>query len=269
MADRVHPRDSPPPPPSPPRSPEPGSPRKPLPPPDDKPVPPLVPGTYVIQIPKDQIYRVPPPENEGRYGRRTRRENPRRPLRRCCCCSIAAVAALVVLLAAAAGVFYLVVRPRSPGYAVSGISIGGLNLTSSSPVSPAMDVAVRANNPNGKIGIYYLEGSSAEVYYADLKLCDGALPAFYQPANNVTVLDAALKGGAMVLTSQVRQALASDQGQGSVPLTVKVTAPVKLKVGAVKTWKITVKVTCDVTVDKLTATAQIGSTECDYGVDIF
>ncbi|XP_030521201.1 NDR1/HIN1-like protein 13 [Rhodamnia argentea] len=257
MADRVHHRDSP----------EPDSPRKPLSPLEDTPVPPPVPGTYVIQIPKDQIYRVPPPENQGRYKRYSRRET--RPLRRCCCCSVVAVAALIVLLAAAAGIFYLVVRPQSPDYAVSGISIGGLNLTSSSPVSPAMDVAVRANNPNDKIGIYYLEGSSAEVYYTGIKLCDGALPVFYQPANNATVFDAALKGGAMVLTSELRQALVSDQTQGRVPLTVKVTAPVKLKLGALKTWKITVKVTCDVTVDKLTSTAKIGSRECHYGVDIF
>lgn len=268
MADRVHPRDSPPQSPPPPRSPEHGSPTKPLPPPEDKPVPHPVRGTYVIQIPKDQIYRFPPQGDDRRYKRRSSYRKTGR-LQRCCCCSLAAVAVLVLLLAAAAGVFYLVVRPRSPDYAVSGISIGGLNLTSTGAVSPAMDVTVRANNPNGKIGIYYLGGSSAEVYYTGVKLCGGALPAFYQPPDNATVFEAALKGEAMVLASQVRQALASDQSQGSVPLTVKVTAPVKLKVGAVRTWKITVKVTCDVTVDKLTATAKIGSTDCDYGVDIF
>ncbi|KAF8039679.1 hypothetical protein BT93_B2020 [Corymbia citriodora subsp. variegata] len=264
MADRVHPRDSPPQP-QPPS--ETDSPRKPVPPPQDKPVPVPVPGTYVIQIPKDQIYRIPPPDNVGPYKRRPRQEK-RRP-RRCCCCILAVVAALLVLLAAAAGVFYLVVRPRSPDYAVSEISIGGLNLTSSAPVSPEMDVSVWANNPNDKIGIDYLGGSSVEVYYGYVNLCGGALPAFYQPANNETVFVAALKGGARVLASQVREELASDQSQGRVPLTVKVTAPVKLKLGALRTWKITVKVTCDVTVDKLTATAKIGSRKCDYGVRIF
>ncbi|KAK9183276.1 hypothetical protein WN944_026426 [Citrus x changshan-huyou] len=115
-------------------------------------------GTYVIQIPKDQIYRVPPPENADRIKGLSRRRKSRSTTCCCfrfCCCSLLL---LVLLLAIAAGVFYLVFRPEAPNYSV-----------------------------DDKIGIYYERGSSVEVYYKDVGLCDGVWPQFYQPSNNVTV----------------------------------------------------------------------------------
>ena len=275
MADRVHPHDSPPTnvhdetssetsetslkPTS-----HPGS---------DKPVP--QPGTYVIHIPKDQVYRVPPPENARRYNDLTRRSKRRRP---CCCClcwSLGILTFLLVLIAVTAAIFYLVVKPEAPNYTVDSIAISGFNTSTSSSssssltVSPEFDVAVRADNPNDKIGIDYQKDSSVEIYYTDVSLCNGVLPEFYQPSNNVTVFKTALKGSGVVLSSSVKNSLVAAQSQGRVPLLLKVRAPVKIKVGSVKTWTITVKVDCDITVDKLSANATILSKDCHYGVKLW
>lgn len=266
MADRVHPQDSPVR--SPPYDADPESPSKIRHPPDDRPVSPPS-GTYVIQIPKDQIYRVPPPENASRVRQYYARRKPRRSCCCRCCCLLFLIVAAVLLAGVAAAVFYFVAKPEAPDYSVTGLAINGLNLTSSSAVSPAVDVTVRAANGNDKIGIYYGGGSSVELYYTDVKLCDGALPAFYQPTNNVTVFTAALRGKGIVLTSQVHRELATAQSQGKVPLRLRIKAPVKFKVGAVKTWEITVKVKCDITVDKLASKARVVSADCSYGVDLF
>ena len=194
MTDRVHPRDSPPP--QPPvsvndeTSSESSEPMltlstRPNPCPD-KPVPP--PGTYVIHIPKDQVYRVPPPENADRYQALTRKSKTRRrPCCRCLCWSFGILAFLLALLAVSAAIFYLVVKPRSPNYSVDAISVSGLNFTAAAAaassasltVSPEFDVTVRADNPNDKIGIYYEPKSSVEIYYDDVSLCEGAVPSFY------------------------------------------------------------------------------------------
>lgn len=284
MADRVHPRDSPPP--QPPvsandeTSSESSEPMltlatRPNPCPD-KPVPP--PGTYVIHIPKDQVYRVPPPENANRYQALTRKSKARRrPCCRCLCWSLGILAFLLALLAVSAAIFYLVVKPRSPNYSVDAISVSGLNLTAANAaastaslkVSPEFDVTVRADNPNDKIGIYYEPKSSVEIYYDDVLLCNGSVPSFYQPSNNVTVFETALKGSDVVLTSTVKNSLLQAQSQGKVPLLLTVRAPVKIKVGSVKSWTITVKVDCDITVDSLTANAKIFSKDCHYGVKIW
>lgn len=107
------------------------------------------------------------------------------------------------------------------------------------------------------------------MFFKDARLCGGALPAFYQASNNVTVFKAVLKGDGVELAGSDRTALVNAVAKRSVPLTMKLRAPVKIKVGSVKTWKITVKVNCDVTVDKLTVQAKIGSRHCDYGVDLW
>ncbi|TKY57074.1 YLS9 protein [Spatholobus suberectus] len=273
MADRVHPRDSPPvSAESQPASPQDASafPKPPQPPPSEKPVPP--PGTYVIQIPKDQVYRVPPPENARRYDQYTR---PKHRRSRCCCCCcwlIGIIFIFVVLLAISAGVLYLVFRPEAPKYSIENIAIRGINVTSPSSaaaISPEFNVTVKADNPNDKIGIRYLKDSSAEVFYNDARLCNGALPAFYQPSNNVTVFATALRGNGIELRSEDQRALLGAQTKREVPLTVRIRAPVKIKVASVTTWKITVKVDCDVTVNELTAQAKIVSKNCNYSVDLW
>ncbi|GFP91151.1 protein yls9 [Phtheirospermum japonicum] len=144
-----------------------------------------------------------------------------------------------------------------------------MNVTSAAFMSPGFDVTIRAENPNGKVGIYYLRDSSINVFYGDVKLSDGVLPAFYQPRNNVTVLRTALTGSDIVLGGAVRTALRNAQNQRRVPFVVRTKVPVKIKVGSVKTWKITVKVKCDVEVDALNERANILSKDCDYSVRLW
>lgn len=254
MADRVHPSNT-----------AEEVAQKPAPPVGDKPVPP--PGTYVVQIPKDQIYRIPPPENAAKYNKYSRRKPRRNPCCVCLCWILGLFTLLIVLTAIAAGILYLVFRPESPNYSVENLSINGLNLSSSSQaISPEFDVTVRAENPNDKIGIYYEKGSSVKVYYSGINLCNGVLPAFYQPSNNVTIFQTALTGPGVVLSSTDYQTLMNQQREGKVPFKLKLRVPVKLKVGSVKSWTITVKVSCDITVNGLTAKSGIVSKDCDVSV---
>ncbi|KAF2300083.1 hypothetical protein GH714_008102 [Hevea brasiliensis] len=233
----------------------------------EKPIPP--PGTYVIKIPKDQVYRVPPPENAKRYEKLSRKKPSRSACRCCFCWFLGLILTLIILAGIAAGVLYLVFRPKAPKYSIDSLSIKGFNLSSSAPLAPEFDVTVRADNPNKKIGIDYRSGSSVNIYYNDVRLCNGKLPVFYQPSNNVTVFLTSLKGSGIELTSAVHKALIDGENKGTLPFSLKLRAPVKIKVGSVKTWTITVKVKCDVTVDKLTANAKIVSKDCDYGVDLW
>ncbi|KAH6765990.1 hypothetical protein C2S52_016973 [Perilla frutescens var. hirtella] len=235
-------------------------------PPPSKPVPP--PATYVVQIPREQILRYPPPENARRFQALTRRgkRGGGGGCRRCCCCTLCLLVFLVVAAAISAGVLYLVFRFKAPKYAVTKLAIKGMNLTSAAPISPEFDVTIRAENPNGKVGIYYLKGSAVNVFYNDVKLSNGVLPAFYQPKKNVTVLQTAVTGSGVILGRAVEASLINGQNQGRIPFVVKTKVPVKIKVGSVNTWEITVKVKCDVVVDALSEKAKIISNDCDYSV---
>ncbi|XP_058781769.1 NDR1/HIN1-like protein 13 [Vicia villosa] len=256
MADRVHPKTT--------SSEKPATKEAPSAP---KEAPPL--GAYVVQLPKEQVYRYPPPENAVRFANYTRRKNRRC---RCCCCLcwfIGIIVALAVLLAIAAGVFYLVFRPEAPNYSIKRVSVKGMNLTSQSPISPEFDVSVNADNGNRKIGIYYNKDSTVELFYRDVNLCNGAIPTFYQPSNNVTVFQTVLKGKGVMVAGSDRKALLNAVKKQSVPLTLKLRVPVKFKVGSVKTWTFNVKVHCVVTVDELTEKAEIVNRDCSYGLDVW
>ncbi|XP_058079034.1 NDR1/HIN1-like protein 13 [Magnolia sinica] len=235
----------------------------------EKPVPP--PGAYVIQVPKDQIYRYPPQEKSGRH------QTGRKPRRNCCCrclCwTIGLLLLLVILAAATVAILYLIFRPKIPEYSVESLSIKGFNFNFSSDqtsltFSPEIDVSVRAENPNGKIGIYYEKGSSVSVFYSDLELCNGVLPVFYQGTKNVTVFRTALTGEGVLLTGALHGTLAAQQRKGEIPLELDLRVPVKVKFGAVKTWTITVKVRCGLTVNKLAEDSRIISKTCKVKVDV-
>lgn len=236
-------------------------------PPPSKPVPP--PATYVVQLPREQILRYPPPENARKFQALSRRRNRGSCCRRCCCFTLCLLVFLVIAAAVSAGVLYLVFRFKSPKYSVTNLAIKGMNLTSAAPISPGFDVTIRAENPNGKVGIYYLKDSAVNVFYNDVKLSGGVLPAFYQPRKNVTVLQTALTGSDVILGGAIKTALRNAQNQGRVPFVVKTKVPVKIEVGSVKSWQITVKVKCDVAVNALNERAKIVSKDCDYSVRLW
>lgn len=233
------------------------------------PPPPPVPGTYVIQLPKEQLFKLMPPVNQKKYQSLSNNKPTRSCCRVCVCYTIALLLIFILALAIATGVIYFVFRPEAPNYSVSEIAIRGMNLTSLAPISPKFDVTVRADNKNRMIGIYYLSGSEVEVFYGGVMLSNGVLPVFYQPSKNVTVFNTALKGSNVVLANAVRAKLVNEQKKGNVPFRLNVKAPVKLKVGAVKTWEITIKVKCDISVDAVNEKSRIISRDCDYGVKLW
>ncbi|KAL8160219.1 hypothetical protein V2J09_001756 [Rumex salicifolius] len=227
-------------------------------------------GTYVIQVPKDKIYRIPPPENAHKYKLYTTRQHRRGGCRRCCCTTLGLLILLVCLLAAAVGIFFLIYQPKAPSFSVTRVSVNGMNITSKNSasvmISPVLNVTVRAENPNSKIGIYYEPGSSVTVYHDGVKLCGGSLPVFYQASRNVTVFSTELDGGDIVLSSSARAKLASEQEKGNVPLKMEVEVPARVRVGSLKTWKLTAKVECTVALSALSPKAKVVSKKCSAKV---
>uniref|UniRef100_A0A0E0BEU9 Late embryogenesis abundant protein LEA-2 subgroup domain-containing protein n=1 Tax=Oryza glumipatula TaxID=40148 RepID=A0A0E0BEU9_9ORYZ len=160
MADRVHPMPAPPPPSSspPPEHAAAATETTPLH-PSFRGSPPPSPGTYIIQIPKDQVLRVPPPDRARRYKKLAARPARRRRLRHACCAAFCAALLLLLLAAAFVGAVYLVFRPRAPSFSVASLSIRGLDALAVSSLTPQIDAAVRADNgANKKTGIDYRGG---------------------------------------------------------------------------------------------------------------
>ncbi|KAL6641975.1 hypothetical protein ACP70R_020156 [Stipagrostis hirtigluma subsp. patula] len=228
------------------------------------------PGTYIIQVPKDQVLRVPPPDRARRYKKLAASPARRRLLRRACCLACAALLLLLLIAAAFVGAVYLIFRPRAPAFSVASLSIRGLDdpAALSSALSPDVVAAVRADNGrNKKVGVDYRGGGEVAVSYSGVRLAAGQWPTFYQAPRNVTVFSTALSGKDVSLTEEQRKRLASDQAAGAVPLTVEAMVPVRVRFGKVlRTWTVDVKARCEVTVDKLAGTAAAANRGCKVKV---
>ncbi|KAK3165757.1 hypothetical protein QOZ80_1AG0037290 [Eleusine coracana subsp. coracana] len=237
----------------------------------EKPVPPAHPGspqpgsTYVVQVPKDKVFRVPPPENARLFEHYTRRAKRRRrcSCARVCAWTIAFILALAFLLAAAAGVVYVAFRPRRPAYAAQKLAVRGLAGVGNASAAPAFDVAVRADNgANGRVGVRYGGGGHVSVSYDGVLLAEGAWPAFYQEPRNVTVFVVNAKGPGLRLSPSVRGQMAAAERLRSVPFDVDVEVPVRLQLGKLKTWAVPVRARCTVAVDRLAADAKVVAESC-------
>ncbi|KAL9244363.1 hypothetical protein vseg_018146 [Gypsophila vaccaria] len=223
------------------------------------------PGTYVVQVPKDRIFRVPPPENEHKFKLYTKKKSNRSCCRCCICSIISTILILAVLLGLTFGTLYLIYHPKSPTYTIQKVQVKGVNVTAQSgatTIKPVFNITVEINNRNGKIGFYYEKDSEINIYRDGVNLCDGKLPVFYQPPNSVTVVSTELSGSGMVLSKSAREKLLTEQKNGKVPLQMDVKIPLKVKIGSVKSWTATVKVKCDVTLSALTPNAKVVSKKC-------
>lgn len=229
-------------------------------------------GQFVVQLPKDQVYRVPPPENAHLLKSYARRAARRRG-RSCFCAlrlALALLLSLALLAAVAAAALFFALRPKLPSYSLLSLSVHGLNLSSPSPSAPEFAAAIRARNPNGKIAIEYRgRGSAVAVSYGAANLADGVWPAFDQGPRNVTAFVTALRGAGVRLSPQMRSSMAAAERRGAVPLTLDASVPVRVRAGAVTTWTVTVKVRCGVTVDSLAPDSKVVSESCHIRVDIF
>lgn len=178
---------------------------------------------------------------------------------RCMCWALSILFLVLIITGATAAILYLVFRPKLPNYSVDNLKISNLRLNLDMSLYAKFDVKITADNPNKKIGIYYEQGGRLSVWYTNMRLCKGALPKFYQGHQNKTVLNVALTGQNQY-GNILMNALQQQQQTGSIPLDLKVNAPVAIKLGTLKLRKVRILGQCLLVVDSLTANKFISIT---------
>ncbi|XP_021730708.1 NDR1/HIN1-like protein 6 [Chenopodium quinoa] len=190
--------------------------------------------------------------------------------RSCCCrafcCIFCTLLVLIVAIGATIGILFLIFRPKIPDYSIDTLKVTQFSPNNNNSISATFVVNITAHNPNKRIGIYYLGGSSLTAWYKDIQLCQGSLPKFYQGHRNTTNLDVSLSGtinDASGLSSTLQQ---QQQDTGNIPLVLRAKVPVKIKLGKLKLMKMRFRVTCHLSIDKLANRAEIriGSSSCKF-----
>ncbi|KAA8522491.1 hypothetical protein F0562_013148 [Nyssa sinensis] len=182
------------------------------------------PGTYVVQVPKDQIYRVPPPEH-ALLAERHRK--PPRQRRSCCTCFFgifAIVAAIAIILGLIGGTTSIFLRHNSPTFHIEHVLVKNPTLPPDQQHHSEYDITLKSNNPNDNARISYNHGGDATLSFRQQEIAVGTYPTFDQGPKNSTVF--------------------------------------RVKIGALKIGTAKIAVTCNLTVDSLAKVTHVLSQEC-------
>ncbi|KAG6481009.1 NDR1/HIN1-like protein 13 [Zingiber officinale] len=211
---------------------------------DVSPVPAPELGTFVVQVAKDQIYRVPPPENADLVERYRKRSKIRRrnPCFRCLIWILAVAFLLLLFVATTAVALYFISRPASHAFAVRSLSVRG----TTDPNKTEYDLTLSVRNPSHELGSVVLVSVTNVA-----EIAAGKTPRFYQGPLNTTTMPLALRG------SNASQ----PKGAAALQLTAKLRA--RPKVGKLKLWSMRMEVTCGVGASALAGEALILSQHCN------
>ncbi|XP_023513126.1 NDR1/HIN1-like protein 6 isoform X4 [Cucurbita pepo subsp. pepo] len=176
---------------------------------------------------------------------------------RCLCWTISILVLLLVLIGIVVGILYLVFRPKLPEYSIDKLQVTQFTLGGNDRLDAIFNLTLTTTNPNKKIGIYYEGGSHISAWYMETKLCEGALPKFYQGHRNRTVLNVPLVGVTENATALFTTLQQEQQQTGSIPLNLNVRQPVRIKLGSLKLMKVKFSATCRLLVDSVSANNDI------------
>ncbi|KAK4721856.1 hypothetical protein R3W88_012089 [Solanum pinnatisectum] len=220
--------------------------------------------TYVVQIPRDQVYRVPPPENAKIV------ENHRQPdtqkKRKCtCCCWIFSA---LLLIGIAIGIIVLIVHttytPKSPEFSIINVHFKNLTQPSngqknkSHPV-PQFEIHLKIVNINERMDASFGKGDNgiATLNFKNREIGHGKYTAISQKPKDSTNSQFNLDAGK--LPADFQKSLNDDKK--AIPMTLTINAPMEITSWA-KTLQKEVTVTCDFDVESVKGKSKIKSEDC-------
>ncbi|KAG8097159.1 hypothetical protein GUJ93_ZPchr0013g34842 [Zizania palustris] len=222
--------------------------------------------TYVVHVQKDQIYRVPPPENAylaERYragrggGGGGKGKGPT-----CSACvlrALGAVLAATLLLGAAAALSSVVLWPDAPSFIVDKLSVHN----ASRQQHMDYDFFLTAINPNKVTALWYKDGGTAKLLHKGTILAKGDVGEPEDGGEDATEFNVLLHGR---LQHGGRTPKAVEKGlQGSkdvVALDLSVEIAVQVHVGALGFARKSLAVACEISAAGLRKDVHISSQTC-------
>ncbi|XP_010926522.1 NDR1/HIN1-like protein 13 [Elaeis guineensis] len=219
--------------------------------------------TYVVQFPKEQIYRVPPPENAKlveQYRNNHNNRHQRRPIVPCLKWTIGIALVLSILAAIVAIIYLLVVGPADPSFSVSRLVLRNPNPRAGSPWKPEYHFTMRVENPSLRMGYSYGAGGKAVLAHDGADIAVGKTKAFDQGYQNTTTFQLVLRRSRMVLPKQIQRSLKGSKDV--IPMSLVIEFSVGKTIGGMVMGSKNMDVTCDIKASGLAKEARVVSQEC-------
>ncbi|KAK8652838.1 hypothetical protein V6N13_126861 [Hibiscus sabdariffa] len=231
-----------------------------LPPPPGHPL-----ATYVVQVPKDQIYRVPPPENAGIVERHREAAKAKGKSTKGNCSTILlwfliVFLLLCVIIGGTLTVIYFIFTPQAPSFSVTKLHVK--QQKQGSP--PTYDVTLKAKNPNEKMGIEYKsDEDGGNLIFWTKNLGYGDIPGLKQNGGDSSNIDIKIHGlKEKTVPPNVQKSISDKKTKHQISLKLKLESPLVFNVWTLKLWKKNLDVSCDFRVSTLAQGTKILSQKC-------
>ncbi|KAJ6918823.1 NDR1/HIN1-like protein 13 [Populus alba x Populus x berolinensis] len=218
--------------------------------------------TYIIQIPKDQIFSTPSPENAIIAERH---RLPQKKERSCCnrwLCIIVALILLALIIGILAWTFHILFTPKVPLFTVVNVAVKK-PLSTHKKTHPGYQITFETENPNGRLSISYGNKGDATLLYKNHKIGTGKFPEVDQDADSSKSIELGLSGSSGPLPHDVETSIQDKRGKKHVSLSVKMDVPVTMKgLGGIKLRRKEINVVCTFKVSSMGAGKDVLSQKC-------
>lgn len=209
--------------------------------------------TYVIQIPKDQIYRVPPPEHAIMLERFQDPDAKEKKKRFTClmyfclfCFSIGLIVGFSYLI------MYFSMKPSELTFSIK-------KLIAKNPKT--FEVLFDVKNPNEKQSVEYEEAEEVNLLFGDEGFAKGKFEELSQKEKESSMVNVKFIRTNQKLPSDVDKSLKETKKKVSVCLNIEMNVPLKFKHGPLS-WKYYMDVDCKVKVSTLGNGSKIVTQDC-------
>ncbi|KAJ3702634.1 hypothetical protein LUZ61_006339 [Rhynchospora tenuis] len=235
--------------------------KEPDPEPDPNPIRhPWLPGTetYIVQVAKDQIYRVPPPENAAlveRYRNQVTKRSKRSPVLLCLGWLCVALLILAGLCSIVTVIFIITVRPGEPRFTVDQVHV-----KNSTAASPEYDFIMSLRNPSKSMSYSYEKDGAAFLSYNGINIAIGQTPELDQDSKTTSKIKFVMHGLKMVVPKHIAKALKGSKDDVALGLELEIRISAKAWGLDVNGMHITVN--CDMTSKGLVKEPTIKTQSC-------
>lgn len=217
---------------------------------------PFTKSTYVVQVPKDQIFRVPPPENARlaeEYRNKAKSGGSSHSYTRLAIIFLVLLAIAIICLCGTI-IFYFAANPGVPHVNVESISV-------KNPLSrkPEFEIIMKAQNPSKSMDLRYKDDGKVELFHQGKKIAYGEPPDFSIGHKDTTEIKLSLLGSKATLPKEINS---TTKGRNIFPLSLSADFPVKLGLGAFRIRKKKYSVNCDLRMSKVGKEMHVKSQNC-------
>ncbi|KAK3423603.1 hypothetical protein EUGRSUZ_F00299 [Eucalyptus grandis] len=222
-------------------------------------------GTYVVQVPKDQVYRIPPPEN-AMIVKRYRTPIAKSKRSCCCCCCILCLLlifiAVLIVLGVLVSISSIFIKTEDPVFCIDHFLVKNTPRSSQGNVEHEFDIRTRAKNPNGRSGILFKEGGKSSLLFDQKEVAAGTFPTFYQSKKNTTTSQLILHDSSDGSSKEIEESMKGTKSKPNLALSLAIKVPARMTVGLFRKQDVNIVVSCNFEVDTLVKGTRILSQQC-------